>query len=49
VSALVLGTAAEGAPGPLVSHFIANNPGRLPCPVMLVPGSMSEIEIDRLT
>ena len=49
VSALVLGTAPDGAPGPLVHHFMNNSPGRLPCPVMVVPGSMPEEEVDRLT
>lgn len=49
VSALVLGTAPEGPPGPLVHHFMNQNPGLLPCPVMVVPGSMPEEEIDRLT
>jgi hypothetical protein len=49
VSALVLGAAAEGAPGPLVTHFAASHPGQLPCPLMIVPGSISDQEIDRLS
>lgn len=49
VSALVLGAAAEGSPGPLVSHFAAHDAGKLPCPLMIVPGSMSEEDIDRLS
>ncbi|MDE2563263.1 MAG: universal stress protein [Sphingomonadales bacterium] len=49
VSALVLGAAAEGPPGPLVSHFAAHDAGKLPCPLMIVPGSMSEEEVDRLS
>jgi len=49
VSALVLGTAAEGAPGPLVAHFIMHNPGLLPCPLMIVPGALAAEEIDRVT
>ena len=48
VSALVLGAAASGGPGPLVSHFTASA-GQLPCPVYIVPGSMSESELDRLS
>ena len=48
VSALVLGTAAKGAPGPLVSHFTGDRAGQLPCPLILVPGGMSEADIDRL-
>ena len=49
VSALVLGAAAEGNPGPLVSHFAVAHPGQLPCPLMIVPGSISDEDIDRLS
>ena len=48
VAALVLGAAAEGAPGPLVAHFSARA-GSLPCPLFIVPGGLSEEEIDRLS
>lgn len=48
VAALVLGAAAEGGPGPLVTHFTASA-GSLPCPLFIVPGGMSEDEIDRLS
>ncbi len=48
VAALVLGAAPEGGPGPLVSHFTANA-GSLPCPLFIVPGGLSEQEIDRLS
>ncbi len=48
VAALVLGAAPEGAPGPLVTHFSANA-GSLPCPLFIVPGGLSEEEIDRLS
>ncbi len=48
VAALVLGAAAEGAPGPLVAHFTASA-GTLPCPVFVVPGGLSEAEIDRVS
>lgn len=47
VAALVLG-AAEGSPGPLVSHF-SGHAGSLPCPLFLVPGSLTDEEIDRLS
>ena len=47
VAALVLGAAAEGGPGPLVSHF-SSHAGALPCPVYLVPGGFSDEDIDRL-
>lgn len=49
VAALVLGAAASGAPGPLVSHFAGSDAGALPCPVMIIPGSLSAEGIDRLS
>lgn len=49
VAALVLGAAKEGGPGPLVSHFTGAGAGQLPCPVFVVPGSLSEEDIDRLS
>jgi nucleotide-binding universal stress UspA family protein len=45
VSALVLGAAASGPPGPLVAHFTGPDCGTLPCPVMIVPGGM---DVERL-
>ena len=47
VQALVLGAAIGGAPGPLVVHF--SIAGDLPCPVMIVPGSLSDEALDRLS
>ena len=47
VAALVLGAAAEGAPGPLIAHFTAHS-GSLPCPLYVVPGTMDNSDIDRL-
>jgi len=41
VSALVLGAAAGGNPGPLVAHFAANA-GNLPCPLYLIPSDFDE-------
>ena len=49
ISALVLGAAQEGGPGPLVTHFACNNSGSLPCPLFIVPGSLSDEEIERLS
>lgn len=49
IAALVLGAAATGAPGPLVSHFSGNDAGSLPCPVMIIPGSLGREAIDRLS
>lgn len=48
VAALVLGAAKEGGPGPLVSHFSAHA-GALPCPVFIVPGGISDEDVDRLS
>ncbi len=45
VSALVLGAAAEGNPGPLISHFTSHL-GQLPCVLMIVPGAIDESGID---
>lgn len=47
VAALVLGAAAEGAPGPLIAHF-SQHSGNLACPLYVVPGSFSNDDIDRL-
>lgn len=47
VAALVLGASAEGAPGPLVTHF-GGHAGALACPLYIVPGSLPTEEIDRL-
>lgn len=49
IAALVLGAAAHGAPGPLVSHFAGNNAGTLACPVIVVPGSLDEARLDELS
>lgn len=49
ISALVLGAAKEGGPGPLVSHFAGAVAGQLPCPVFIVPGSLGHEDIDRLS
>jgi len=49
VSALVLSTSKEGGPGPLVTHFAATYVGQLPCPVFIIPGSLSPEDIDRLS
>ena len=49
VAALVLGAAAVGPPGPLVSHFAGADAGRLPCPIMVIPGSLDREALDRLS
>ena len=47
IAALVLGAAANGSPGPLVTHFAAHA-GSLPCPVYLIPGSLDAAQVDEL-
>jgi hypothetical protein len=49
VSALVLSAAKEGGPGPLVSYFAGTHAGQMPCPVFVVPGGLSQEDIDRLS
>lgn len=49
IGALVLGAAANGAPGPLVAHFAGADAGQMPCPVMIVPGSLDVEALDRLS
>lgn len=49
VAALVLGASATGVPGPLVADFTGAEAGKLPCPVMIVPGGLSDEAIDRLS
>ena len=49
VAALVLGAAAAGTPGPLVAQFAGVEAGTLPCPVMIIPGSLSDEALARLS
>lgn len=49
IAALVLGAAASGNPGPLVSNVTGTDAGKLPCPVMIIPGGLSNEEIERLS
>lgn len=49
IAALVLGAAASGAPGALVSHFAGADAGALTVPLMIVPGSLTREQIDRLS
>lgn len=49
IAALVLGAAAKGAPGPLVAHFTGVDAGALPCPIMVIPGSLDRETIERLS
>jgi nucleotide-binding universal stress UspA family protein len=49
IVALVLGAAASGNPGPLVSHFTGSDTGALPCPVIVVPGGLTREKLDALS
>jgi len=49
IVALVLGAAAGGSPGPLIAHFAGVDAGKLPCPLMIVPGSLDVEALDRLS
>lgn len=47
---LVLGAATgKEGPGPLVSYFVDKSAGRLHIPVTVVPGNMTDEEIDNIT
>lgn len=49
INFLVLGAATgPDGPGPLVSQLIQKMAGRLPIPVVVVPGSLSEEQINRI-
>jgi nucleotide-binding universal stress UspA family protein len=49
IAALVLGAAPNGNPGPLVANFCGNDSGKLPCPVMLIPGSLTDDRLEQLS
>lgn len=43
---MILGAGTEGSPGPLVEYFSGEAAGHLPCPLMIVPGGMTDSQID---
>jgi nucleotide-binding universal stress UspA family protein len=49
VCALVLGAAANGSPGPLVAEFAGMDAGLLPCPLMIIPGGMTDERLEQLS
>ena len=49
IDALVLGAAPSGSPGLLVANFTGSDAGKLPCPVMIIPGSLSPERIEELS
>lgn len=48
IFALVLGAAAGENPGPLVEFFSRHVAGQLPCPLILIPGTMDAAHVDTL-
>ena len=49
IAALVLGAAPSGKPGPLVADFTGNDAGKLPCPLMIIPGSLTDEQLENLS
>ncbi len=49
IAALVLGAKKAGAPGPLVQHFAGAEAGQMRCPIMIIPGGLSDDELDRMS
>ena len=49
IAALVRGAAPSGKPGPLVADFTGNDAGKLPCPVMIIPGSLTDEQLEALS
>jgi len=49
VAALVLGAAPSGSPGLLVANLCGTDAGKLPCPVMVIPGSLSDERLEQLS
>jgi len=49
IAALVLGAAPAGKPGPLVAHFAGHDCGKLPVPVMIIPGGLSDDQLENLS
>ena len=49
IAALVLGASGSGHPGVLVAAFTGADAGKLPCPVMIIPGSLSDERLDLLS
>jgi nucleotide-binding universal stress UspA family protein len=48
-AALVLGASPSGPPGQLVAAFTGTDAGKLPCPVMIIPGGLSDERLEELS
>ena len=49
IAALVLGAAPSGNPGPVVANFTGADAGKLPCIVMIIPGSLSDEQLEQFS
>lgn len=49
IAALVLGAAASGPPGPMVTHFTGIDAGTLNVPLFIIPGALDKDAIDLLS
>ncbi|URD61047.1 universal stress protein [Sphingomonas sp. KRR8] len=49
IAALVLGAAPSGSPGVMVAAFTGPDAGKLPCPVMIIPGGLSDERLEQLS
>jgi nucleotide-binding universal stress UspA family protein len=49
VAALVLGASPSGDPGLMVAAFAGYDAGKLPCPVMIIPGGLSDERLEQLS
>ncbi|HSR01091.1 MAG TPA: universal stress protein [Sphingomicrobium sp.] len=49
VDALVLGAAPGGNPGPLVTNLCGHDAGKLPCPLMIIPGTITDERLEDLS
>ncbi|MEA1071849.1 universal stress protein [Sphingomonas sp. LY29] len=49
VAALVLGAAPSGSPGPIVADFTGTDAGKLPCPLMIIPGGLTDEQLENLS
>ncbi|WP_114226661.1 MULTISPECIES: universal stress protein [Sphingomonas] len=49
IAALVLGATPSGSPGVMVAAFAGTDAGKLPCPVMIIPGGLSDERLEQLS
>ena len=49
IAALVIGAGPSGSPGALVAAFTGPDAGKLPSPVMIIPGGLSDERLEQLS